>query len=132
MCLDNIKQGLDNKPYNSTSIRWKVVEDVNGTIESQYTPTRYQLNVKKKSRRSKRFKYDDVENIGFHVLISKADAIRTVRYLYSNKNWIIMKVEVEGFKYAGDWAGYNAETWKYLTPIAIFSKDGKRNISNKY
>lgn len=131
MCLDNIRRGKDNKPYNKSNIRWKVLGIYGKRFSGIYVSTIYKLGVKKIAL-NKGSKNAQESDIGFHVFVHKKDAFD---FAAQKEKVVIVKVEVEGFNASGTWLrayeNCKSETWKYMKIVEVFDEKGN-NITKNY
>jgi len=130
MCINNIVP--QNRPYIDSSIRWKVLIVKDGKLCSYFANKIWTLGKCERSRLNKSSqlsKNKTKEDIGFHVLLTKNDAIKYAETLCDD-GLIIAQVQVKGFIAAGEfnaefWDIFKCETWRYATITNIYTEDGK-------
>ena len=147
MCLSFVLHNTG--PYNDSKIRYKVVRvSPNcGDLRSAHVSYTWKVGKNNIAKRSIDRPHDSAENIGFHCLLTKADAMLGVRG-FVNDEKVIIKLEVRGFVAAGEWEAklgnfkveypqttLLSETWKQAKILQVISRGGRdithRFVSNK-
>lgn len=137
MCLHSITE----KPYNKLNTRWKVFKVLaNGKLSSPFHDNNWKVNSTKRCVDPGHLHSWD---IGFHVVLTKADAADVVREiagdswsLSENEYLVLAKVRVERFNSAGIWGYYGpefkSETWKRCTILQVFTAAGRTDITSRF
>ena len=128
MCI-TLRQ--DSKtPYNTSNIRWKYAEVINGKIYSPIERYKYTIGKQLNARK------DRDPDVGFHVFISKNACMRDIRdssysYYGERGNYVILKCEMSNFHVSGTYWSEKCEVWKSMKIVQVFSI-GKRDITDKF
>jgi hypothetical protein len=130
MCLLLDSSNIDpRKPIKEDNIRWKVLN--NGFarhLESPYYNCVWKFNDWKTAKRNY---FTQSKDIGFHVFLSKKDAIH-----YSNAGDVIVKIEVKDHNYSGitiaSGKNLKTETWKKARVIEVYTSSGRHNITKRF
>lgn len=108
MCL-NLRQE-HNRPYNSHKVRWKVIRVSNhGCFVSPFMYTFYNKRGWNNAKGSKK-RFD---TFGFHIFVSRAEA-RKFHRRYGSFDWVIKRIEVQGFLNSGTYDNFRSETWEKI------------------
>ena len=129
MCINNTD--IFTVPFNNSNVRWKVMVFCDNIISSCWAKKKWVLNKKYKAYKNKSncLIYRSNADEGFHVLLTKKDAVRYAKHCVSSN--IIVKVCVDKFLAAGDvqcsgGESFVCETWKYATAVALYTEAGRK------
>lgn len=132
MCLSYI----EHQPYNKTRKRWKVLKvSEDNKLSSIHERTPWKLNTRQQAVATRA--YANSEDIGFHVVLSKADAAKLAQsYLDEGHEVVIAELEVKGFNASGYWDYYGyslrSETWTQVKAVQVFTASGRYNITDRF
>lgn len=137
MCITITNSITACTPLKQGNIRWKAMKFYSGKPLVICSGIAHDIWFKKKWKKAKKnnFFYDSSADIGFHVFLTKSDAINYVSEKICPKNWVIVKVEVVKHHRSGAF-GYDlaskCETWKRARFLEVFTSSGRHNITKRF